>query len=187
MDRDPGRPPLAVVTGVCGSGKTTVGRLLAARFPSAAFVEGDVLRRMVVSGRHEMTADPSPAAIEALRLRHRQTALLGESFRTAGRTVVVEDVFLDELPYFLRQISSGGVHVFVLAPDVGTLLARDAGREKTAYGEGRWDAHALDRELRSTTPRIGLWIDTSAQDAADTTDEIMERFDEGAVDTARLG
>jgi len=41
---------------------------------------------------------------------------------------------------------------------------------------------ALDRALRTETPRIGLWLDTSAQTPEETVDEIIRRGrDEGLV------
>ena len=44
-----------VVTGAMAAGKSTVAQGLAEHFPRAAHVRGDVFRRMVVSGRHELT------------------------------------------------------------------------------------------------------------------------------------
>ena len=40
----------------------------------------------------------------------------------------------------------------------------------------------MDDEIRTGTPRLGLWIDSSAQTAEQTVDEIMRRvWDEGVV------
>ncbi|MGH3053682.1 MAG: AAA family ATPase [Gaiellaceae bacterium] len=53
------------------AGKSTVSRLLALRFDRGVHLEGDVFRRSIVSGRVEMTPDPSPEAVEQLRLRYK--------------------------------------------------------------------------------------------------------------------
>jgi hypothetical protein len=52
------------------SGKSTVANLLAATFPKGVHLEGDVFRRFIVSGRHEMTPEPSEEALAQLRLRY---------------------------------------------------------------------------------------------------------------------
>lgn len=48
-----------------------VARLLAQRFGKGVHLEGDVFRRSIVSGRHEMTPTPSPEALRQLELRYR--------------------------------------------------------------------------------------------------------------------
>jgi cytidylate kinase len=53
---------LFLITGPMASGKSTVARLLAQRFERGVDVEGDVFRRNVAAGRHEMAPDPSREA-----------------------------------------------------------------------------------------------------------------------------
>lgn len=50
-----GQPAIVVITGLMAAGKSTVAQALAARLPAAAHVRGDGFRRMIVSGRAEMT------------------------------------------------------------------------------------------------------------------------------------
>jgi hypothetical protein len=50
------------------------------------------------------------------------------------------------------------------------VAARERGRGKSAYGT--WQIDRLDRSLRHRTPRIGLWLDTTAQTPAQTVAEI---------------
>ena len=42
-----------------------------------------------------------------------------------------------------------------------------------AYKPGDEDIAALDRALRESTPRLGLWIDTSYLTVAETVDRIL--------------
>ena len=44
-----------LMTGLMASGKSTVAELLAARQPRGVHLRGDVFRRMIVTGREEMT------------------------------------------------------------------------------------------------------------------------------------
>ena len=56
------RRVVVFITGISASGKSTVADLLARRFQRGVHVKGDVFRRMVVSGRAEMTVSPARAA-----------------------------------------------------------------------------------------------------------------------------
>ncbi len=60
-----------LITGVMASGKSTVAELLASKMKNGVHLRGDVFRRMIVSGRAEMSAQPSDEAIRQLHLRYR--------------------------------------------------------------------------------------------------------------------
>jgi hypothetical protein len=160
-----------------------VGALLARRFDPAVLIEGDVLRRMVVTGRAEMTPDPSPEALRQYGLRLRHLAALTRSYHAAGFTVVAEDNLLGaHLAEFVRLLD--GVrpcHVVVLAPSPATVSRRDAGRAGQAYDGTGWGAAELDAVFRRDTARLGLWLDTSGQRARETAGEILARLDESAL------
>ncbi|WP_245974574.1 AAA family ATPase [Thermomonospora umbrina] len=171
-----GSLPQAVVliTGIQAAGKSTVAQMLAERLPRSVHVRGDLFRRMVVGGREDMTLDPSPEAVRQLRLRHRLTAAVCDEYFRAGFTVVAQDVVLgDHLADMVRMIRERPLLVVVLAPRPEAIAAREAARGKDAYG--RWTIDRLDRALRTETPRLGLWLDTSDQTPDETVDEILRR------------
>ncbi len=85
-----------------------------------------------------------------MRLCYGQAVGAAERFHDAGYTVVLQDVMVGPL-----------LGVVVLLADVGIVMAREAGRAKTAYGPGKHSLVALDFALRHETPRLGLWLDTS--------------------------
>jgi hypothetical protein len=63
--------------------------------------------------------------------------------------------------------------------------ARQLARGKTAYKPGDQSPADLDAAFRRETPRIGLWLDTSALTVAQTVEEILSRFQaEAEVATA---
>ncbi len=180
-------PAIIVVTGIQGAGKSTVGALLAARFERGAFVEADALQKMIVSGGEWATETGEPGGPmteetrRQLRLRLRNACLLARSFREAGFTAVIDDIIIGERWDHLREDLAGLPFYFVvLAPEVETVITRDAGRPKTV-GAG-WAEH-LDGELRRTMAGAGLWVDGTRQTAEETVDEIMRRLDEGLVES----
>ncbi|MEV4641930.1 AAA family ATPase [Actinoplanes sp. NPDC049548] len=163
---------IVVITGVMAAGKSTVAQRLAERLPRSAHVRGDVFRRMIVSGRAELGTDLAAEAVDQLWLRYRLAAGTADAYADAGFTTIVQDVILGpDLPRFLDLLRTRPVHVVVLAPDPATVERRERERAKSGYGE--WTVADLDRSLRSETPRIGQWIDTSGQTPDETVDAIL--------------
>src|SRR5664280_2992936 len=156
-------PRVFVVTGVMAAGKSTVAQLLAQQFEAGVHLRGDEFRRMVVSGRHDMTPHGDPEAERPLALRHEIAATVTNRYVEAGFSVVVQDLFVGAtLVPFLRQITGRPLHVVVLAPNVETVMLREAERAKKGYGDN-WSIPDFDRMVRHTTPHIGMWIDSSTQ------------------------
>ena len=171
-----------LVTGIQAAGKSTVAETLARRFELGVNVRGDVFRLMVVSGR----AEPSPEETDEMRrqldLRYRLGAATADTYFDAGFTVVVQDIVLgDDLTTYIALIHSRPLMVVVLCPSVDVVAEREAARGKTAYRPGGFTIEQLDRYLRAQTPRVGLWLDNSAQTPDETVDEILARRDEARV------
>lgn len=165
------------------SGKSTVARLLAQRFNRGVHVEGDVFRRNVVAGRHEMTPDPSAEALDQLRLRYRLAATVGDIYFDEGFTVALEDVIAGSLLLeCVELIRSRPLHVVVLLPSLDTVVEREASREQTGYT--RWSVEELYRGFASETPRIGLWVDNSRQTPEQTVDQIVSTLAPGSAASA---
>jgi predicted kinase len=161
-----------VLTGPSGSGKTTVGRLLAERFPSGVHLEGDVFRRSIVSGRHEMTPEATAEALDQLKLRYQLAAATADAYFEAGFAVVLEDVIAGPmLPECLALVRSRPLHPVVLFPRREIVGAREDARREDGYRH--WSVDALYELFAKETPRLGLWLDTSEQTPEQTVAAIL--------------
>jgi cytidylate kinase len=168
--------PVVVVTGISATGKTTVADLLARRFERGVHIKGDVFRRMVVSGRHEMSVRPTEEAWRQLRLRYQLGTATADAYHRGGFAVVLQDVIIGTtLNDYLAAIRSRPLVLVVLCPSAEVVAAREASRGKTAYRSGLSEIVEWDAAFRRETPRIGMWIDTSNQQPADSVDSIVER------------
>lgn len=162
-----------LITGLMASGKSTVSDLLAHRLGKAVHLRGDAFRRMIVSGREDMSEIPSPEALSQLDLRYRLTAVAAQMYHQAGFDVVVQDNYYGEmLPYMIALLSPEAVLPVVLCPDVATIKAREAGREKTGYAG--FGVESLYQNFMETTPRFGLWLDNSHETPGETVARIMK-------------
>jgi cytidylate kinase len=168
-----------VVTGIQGAGKSTVSQALAERLDGSVHLRGDLFRRMVVNGRVDMgPADPPQEAVRQLRLRYAIASTVADMYARAGFTVILQDIVLGhDLTDMVTAIESRPLHVVVLAPRADVVMERhDARRTRTgkvAYRPEDEGVAELDAYLRTQTPRIGLWLDTSDQTVEQTVEHIL--------------
>lgn len=174
-------PGVILITGIMAAGKSTVAQNLAERLPKSVHLRGDVFRRMIVNGRIEMTPDYGQAALDQLMLRYRLAVTAAEMYCAAGFVVVYQDIIIGPVLRDVVEMFSEGqrLYVVVLCPAPEVVAEREASRDKTGYGD--WTPADLDSDLRDNTPRIGLWLDTSAFTVEQTVDAILARLDEAVV------
>ncbi len=176
-----------LLTGVMAAGKSTVAQLLAERFARSAHVRGDVFRRFVVSGGVEPSPEMPAEAYAQLLLRYRLATATADAYARSGFVAVVQDVVVGPvLSDVVAMIDTRPRYVVVLDPGPAAVAARDAARAKTGYREG-WRPDAFVTDLRRSTPRIGLWLDTSDQEPETTASIIRARLAEALVDDRSPG
>lgn len=127
---------MILITGAMAAGKSTVAQALAGRLPRGVHVRGDVFRRMVVTGRAEMTTDPSPDAVAQLHLRYDLGVQTSLRYAEAGFEVVYQDIIIGpDLERVTRELGASLRQVVVLCPSPAVLAAREAARPKSGYGD----------------------------------------------------
>ena len=174
-------PPLILITGLMAAGKSTVAQHLAERLPTSVHLRGDVFRRMIVRGRAEMEFNLDPTAYAQLQLRYRIAAAAAELYLQAGFTVVYQDIILGpDLATVVQFYQQHPLYIVVLCPSPRVIAARDAARGKTGYREDA-TIDAFDRVLRTETPRLGWWLDTSHLTVAETVDRILANLPRAQV------
>lgn len=161
-----------LITGVMASGKSTVAELLASKLGKGVHLRGDVFRRMIVSGREDMSAEPSEEAIRQLHLRYHLTAQAAKTYYDNEFSVVLQDNYYgEELSYMLEQLKGYPVQLVVLCPTVEVVKEREKSRGKVGYTG--FTVEQLYSDFIQKTPKIGYWLDTSEQSPEQSVDDIL--------------
>ncbi|MBA3587505.1 MAG: AAA family ATPase [Chloroflexi bacterium] len=171
---------VVLITGIPAAGKSTTAQLLAEGLPKSVHLRGDLFRRLIVSGGANMLPDRRADAINQLQLRYRLAAAAADLYAEAGFAVAYQDVLMEaDLAAQIERIRSRPLYVVGLLPSQEAVEQRESTRDKKAYDP--WTVAELDDALRNRTPRIGLWLDTSAQRPEQTVDELIARAAEALI------
>lgn len=171
--------PIYLITGIMAAGKSTIAQLLAERFAKSVHLRGDIFRKMIVSGREDMAANPTDEALRQLYLRYDIAAKAASIYYRAGFTVIWQDVMVGKvLSEVIARIRPYPVYVIVLCPAPEIVAEREIMRYKSGYGKG-FTPENFHQLMSDETPRIGLWLDSSQQTPEETVNEIITRTQSG--------
>lgn len=175
-----------LVVGVQAAGKSTIADLLARQFERGVHIRGGQFYRWAVRGWVHAGDARADEARRLLDLRYRLAALTADEYCRAGFTTVVQDnIFGTDVARWLDSLSARPRRLVVLRPPLATIQRREDERKaatgKVAYRPGEFTPAELDSYLLQT-PRMGLWLDTSALTAAETVRHILSRSEAAIVD-----
>ena len=140
-----------------------------------------------VSGWTHPWDEDQAEARRLLDLRYHLSALAATEYCRAGfATVVQGNIFGEDVRTWLQAVPVRPRHLVVLRPSIAVVLERDRVRQRelgeVAYRSGETDPHELDT-LLATTPRFGLWLDTSTQTPNETVQSILGQRSKAVVDS----
>jgi gluconate kinase len=170
-----------LISGIPGSGKTSIARRVAAQFERAAHLEGDVISfQFIVTGLVPPQGPPLDEAQRQLTLRRKNTCLLADSFAEAGFTPVIDDVIVapDVLDLYRSQLTTRPLRLVQLTPSLDVIERRDAGRHKQVFH--LW-SHLHD-DLHQSMPRVGYWLDNSELTESETVEAVIASLDEAVIE-----
>ena len=154
-----------LVTGMPGSGKSTVTALAARLLPRAARVTGDEMNMMVVSGRVGFRCEPADESERQGELCNRNMCALANNFVDYDFTVLVDTVVAD-------LAAPRPVRLVILAPGIDACVYRNLHRdpEDQFFFNGY---PQLEADMRRDLGDVGWWFDTSALTPQETAEQLI--------------
>jgi predicted kinase len=175
-------PEIIVLSGPPGSGKSTVGRVLARRWPRAVHIHTDDFYRWIVSG---YVAPWLPEAREQNVVAMEAMAQVAERFAAGGYAVVVDGIVG---PWFLEpwRTRRTPVSFVVLRPSLQVAEHRAATRRDHPLQDPSVvvQMHQAFDDLGPYEPHA---IDSSDLTVEDTAGEIIRRLGDGSLRLASKG
>ena len=111
-----------LITGLMAAGKSTVAELLAKNIKRSVHLRGDIFRKMIISGREEMTENATEEAIKQLNLKYKITVQAAKEYCNAGFNVILQDNYYGEtLNKMIECFLPYKPKIIVLNPDVETI------------------------------------------------------------------
>jgi predicted kinase len=164
-----------VLTGTCGSGKSTIARLLGSRAGWCRVSEDDIWPRRFGKNRGPFgTAEHR----QKRQVVHREVLECVHSARRDGLNVVIDATVHEAPPEALeeyRAMFAGAEiawHLCVLHPRVEVAIARDVGRESGSLGALR--VAALHSKFNGRAIPAECFIDTSVESPEVTAARVVD-------------
>jgi len=181
------RPPIFIITGVPGAGKSSVATELMRRFEFGIHIPVDDLREFVVAGIAHPVPQWTAETGRQFALARAAAGQIAAIYNRSGFAVAIDDVIspADAQAAFDNLLADHTLHKILLHPELDSALARSAARTTKQF-----DSALLESTIRSlhrTTAAESyaamgwLTIDNSALTLEQTADQILERIAQGSA------
>lgn len=173
--------PVFVISGVPGTGKSSVSAALVQRFPRGIHIPIDQIRSWVLSGYADPTRPWNDETESQFWIARKGAARMARSYSEASFAVAIDDVLwpneVEEI--FAPVLGDRPLHRIFLYASLEVTLSRNATRTNKNF-----DTAALDETIRMLHARVDLspnrwpgWLllDTSTLTLEQTVDAILAR------------
>jgi predicted kinase len=174
--------PIFIISGVPGSGKTTLSGTLLKRFPFGVHIPVDDVRALVVSGISHPVPKWTDETARQFALARSAAADVARRYVQAGFAVAIDDVILHEpaIHDLMSALAGLNVHRIILQPPVETALARNRQRRSKSFDPSILEdtIHMLYGASTQIDFASSGWlvVDNDAQSVDETADEILRRI-----------
>ena len=173
--------PIFIISGVPGSGKTTLSRTLMQRFSRGVHLPVDEFRELVVSGISHPIPKWTDETARQFALARASATDVARRYAQAGFAVAIDDVILHEQAILdmLAALDGLAVHRIILRPPVEKALERNRTRKSKSF-----DPSILEdtiRMLNGVYDQIDfaasgwLVVDNGLQAVGETVSEVLRR------------